>query len=73
MVDGKVQMKNQIMKMIKKYEAEYIRIEEELETMEYEPAPSGEMNESLAMMAPLEAEMDTIYYFIRDLELILRT
>ena len=72
-IDNTQNLKKQIMGLIKYYENGIKDLELELEQIEYEPAPSGEMNESMAIMAPLEAEISTLENTICDLEQILKT
>jgi hypothetical protein len=66
-------LKKQIMDLILNYKEQLKYAELELGKIEYEAFPSGEMNESIAMMAPWETEINNLEVIISDLQLILKT
>ena len=66
-------IKKQIMGLVLHYKNKIKKLNKDLEEIEYEACPSGEMNESLAMMAPLESEIYALECIVIDLEQTLKT
>ena len=60
-------MTDEIPKLIEKYEKEILILEERYEALEYEPAPSGEVNESMIPMDILGTEINTLIRVVEDL------
>ncbi len=70
-MNKKTNLEKEITFLIKKYTQEINRLEEEYEEMEYSPAPSGEVNESMIPMDLCSIEISTMQNVVDELKDVL--